>query len=393
MGTQRVKAVSEVSAQSRDYYKKKNENRRQWSLRFLELLLQEYEEEQQEKERQAYGRKSGSGGESTTEEQEEDPRIVRRGEEPVPEDWDSLEISREWTCPVLTSELYVDIVDHVKRVGNWKANILYKIANTVMENYYEKAFDEQAVEELFRGCFQKCTQKNKEIAASGEKKYEILRTLYEYFARVNARKSVIRNEKEGRRLVEQCGLSWAGTTYYNSGYYFIWKRMQLLLQRVCNEISAGQGLAGISFADMERQTQFFHVGGLTFHGVFVWVQKKDNYPGNQYGMKELGKEPPEDFVYLYRNHFAKGEEAPVRLLERRLRGNGRETEKQLWRSFVIEDDREYHNGMSYLLEGSLMDEKDEALYGMTMGFLQNFRLYRVAGCVEFLHVRWKKGET
>lgn len=357
----------------------------------MELLLQEYEEEQ-EKERQEPGKKSSLGGERNLEEQEEDPRIVRRGEEPVPEDWDSLEISGEWTHPVLTSELYVDIVDHVKCVGNWKADILYKIADTVMENYYEKAFDERAVEELFSGCFQKCTQRNRETGASGDRKYEILWTLYEYFARVNARKSVIRNEKEGRRLVEQCGLSWAGTTYYHSRYYFIWKRMQLLLQRVCNEISAEQGLAGIPFGEIERRTQFYRVGGLTFHGVFVWVQKKDNYPDNQYGMKELGKEPPEGFVYLYRNHFAKGEEASVRLLERCLRGNGRETAEKLWRSFVIADDREYHNGMSYLLEGSLMDERDEALYGMTMGFLQNFRLYRVAGCVEFLCVRWKMEE-
>ena len=45
--------------------------------------------------------------------------------------------------------------------------------------------------------------------------------LYEYFCRVNARKSVSRNEREGRRLIEECGLTWAGTTYYNSRYYYI----------------------------------------------------------------------------------------------------------------------------------------------------------------------------
>ena len=57
----------------------------------------------------------------------------------------------------------------------------------------------------------------------------------------------------------------------------------------------------------------------------------------------------------------------------------------LWRSFTLGGGRDYRNGMSYLLEGSLMEEEEET-YGMAMGFLQNFRLYRILGCVEYLSV-------
>lgn len=385
METQKVKAVLEVSAESGNCSQKEKGKRKQWSIQFLELLLKELEDEEREEKKVSGNAKRGASREEDGGE-EVDPRIVLRGEEPVPADWDSLEISREEPDPVLACELYEDIIGTVKCVGNWKANILYKIADAVMQDYYDAAFDEQAVGELFYGCYQKCIEKNKKIAASEEKKYEILETLYEYFSRVNARKSVAKNEREGRTLVERCGLTWAGTTYYNSQYYYICERIQKLLQEICNEISAEQEISGLSFADLEKKTQFLHVGGTSFHGVFVWVQKKDNDPGNQYGMKDLKKEPPERFVYLYRNHFTAAEEAGIRLLGKMMRGDKGKEREQLWRSFTIVDGREYHNGMSYLLEGSLMDEQDETLYGTSMGFLQNFRLYRVSGCVEYLSV-------
>ena len=35
----------------------------------------------------------------------------------------------------------------------------------------------------------------------------------------------------------------------------------------------------VPYDEIEKRTQFFHVGGLTFHTVFVWVQQKDNHPG------------------------------------------------------------------------------------------------------------------
>ncbi len=386
MELQRVKAVSGAAAEKGIDGKAERGKGKQWSLRFLELLVREFEEEERRgkhEEKHRPEKKEGKEESQTEDEYEYDRRIVVKGEESVPEDWDSFEVTRDFTEPVLTSELYEDIIDQVKSVGNWRANILYKIAGTIMQDYYTNALDMRAVGELFWGCYQKCVEKNRQIAASKEKKQEILATLYEYFSRVNARKSVAANEREGRKLVEGCGLPWAGTTYYASEYYYTCGKMQRLFRKKCREIARKETLAEVSFTGIERTTQFFHVGGLSFHTVFVWVQQKDNHPGNQYGMRELKRVPPRHFTYLYRNHFAESETCQIQLLETRMKREA-ETEKRIWRSFTVKDGREYHNGMSYLLEGSMMDEVDETVYGEAMGFLQNFILYRVSGCVEFL---------
>ena len=373
METRKVSAVVRMAAE-RDHYRRHG----QWTLQFLDILLREFEHGHEGEP--SSGRPPQEDG---AEDGEEDCRIVRGGEGEVPIDWDSLEISDEEE-PILHSEPYHDIIDSVRCVGNWKADVLYKIADAVMRDYYSGAFDECAVSELFYACYQKCVEKDRKLAESEELQSDILRTLYEYFSRVNARWSVARNEREGRGLVEQAGLGWTGTTYYNSAYYYTCEQIQWLFRRLCDHIAVERRLRAVPFARVEERTQFAYVGGLTFHGVFVWMQQKDNHPANQYGMKELERIPPERFVYLYRNHFARGEESGIRLLEQQMHMAQKQEKGCLWRSFTLGEGREYHNGMSYLLEGSLEDEQDDAAYGAAMGFLQNFRLYRRSGCVEFL---------
>ena len=158
MELHKVKEVSRISAGSSNSKKSRKEKRKQWSIQFIELLLQEYEEEEQDKEQSGtrngrrYHERSQSEGDL---EYEYDPRIVLKGEEPVPVDWDSFEMTGEWVEPILTSEIYEDIIDSVKKVGNWKANILYKIANTVMQDYYDGKLDRAAVGELFYECYVK----------------------------------------------------------------------------------------------------------------------------------------------------------------------------------------------------------------------------------------------
>lgn len=387
---QKVREVSATSAGSSNYKRAKKEKRRQWSMQFVELLLHEFEsEDNEEKEQQHAKHDPNRAADETVWDacEEDDCRIVVKGERPVPIDWDSFEVTRDFSEPVLTSELYEDIIDSVKNVGNWKANILYKIATAILADYYKGAFGEQAVGELFYECYEKCVEKKRRLAMSEKQRYQILGTLYEYFARVNARKSVVENEREGRKLVESSGLSWSGTTYYNSRYYYAWMKVETELKRVCNEISAERHMEKLSFADMVRITQFSRVGGLTFHGVFVWIQQKDNHPSNQYGMKDIKRVPPEEFVYMYRNHYNKSEETGIRLLELKMKKKYHSGTPRLWRSFTLGDGREYHNGMSYLLEGSMEEEQEEQIYAASMGFLQNFILYRVSGCVEFLSVQ------
>ena len=73
-------------------------------------------------------------------------------------------MTRDFTEPVLTSELYEDIIDSVKSVGNWQANILYKIACAIMQDYYTHALGMQAVGELFYECYHKCVEGKKPVS-------------------------------------------------------------------------------------------------------------------------------------------------------------------------------------------------------------------------------------
>lgn len=306
---------------------------------------------------------------------------------------DTLEISAVWEDEIFLSENYNDISAIVRRVGEWNTEAVYEIANETMQKYYEDIFDESTVGDLFCSCYLKCIAKKEYSDAYGETKLEMLGKIYEYFCRANARKSVAQNEAEGRTLVEQCGLSWSGTTYYNSKYYYACRKMQKNFCMLCDEICDEWGMHGLQFEEIESHSRFRPVGGMKFHGVFVWTQMKDNYPCNQYGFKNQCKEPPQHFVYLYRNHLKEEEYKAIEQLGMRLKESVEVSvlpkERRLWRSFLLSGDRDYHNGMSYLLEGRLQDAQDEKLYCDAMNFLENFRLYRLSGCVEYLYAYQK----
>lgn len=368
METEKLKAVEEVFPKQKKSRIAAKGRDKKWSVRFIEALLKEVREQDEPEKRED----------------------IIRGESFVRPGWDTLELS-EPEDGALACERYEDIIGAVRLVGNWKSNVLYLISNAVMRDYYEGKLGERGVGELFCVCYQKCIERKNGTVVSGKKQYEILGTIYEFFSRANARGSVLANEREGRALVEGCGLHWAGTTYYNSEYFYLCANMQRRFQALCNGISAECGLEEIAFEQIRGQTQFLPVGGLDYHGVFVWVQQKDNYPDNQYGMKTLSREPPRNFIYLYRNHCSGRELPGIRFLAQRMKEEAahKSDGKRLWREFTVQDGRDYHNGMSYLLEGSLVDEQDERMYDEALGFLQNFRLYRMDGCVELLHVAEK----
>lgn len=246
MEFQKVKAVEKSGVAGRKNKGTKKERDDQWSVRFLEVLVREFEEEEK-KDNSKNPKKHQEKQHEMSEDEEYDCRIVIKGEQAVPLDWDSFEVTRDFTEPVLTSEMYEDIIDSVKIVGNWQANILYKIANVIMQDYYTGVMGERAIGELFCGCYQKCTEKKSRTTSSKEQREEILGTLYEFFSRVNARKSVAANEREGRALIENSGLLWAGTTYYNSQYYYECVKIQRLLRKKCRDIAKKQELGNVLF--------------------------------------------------------------------------------------------------------------------------------------------------
>lgn len=362
MEAERVK-TKKVSAADRIPEKT---GRKKWSVLFLESLLKEAKEREAESEKA----RPAVDGESW----------IRPGRDTFEHSEDPEEL---W-C-----ESYEDIMGIVRMVGKWKANILYQIANAILRDYHEKKLDEDGVGELFGLCCQKC----KDTGGGTGRKTEpqITETVLEFFLRANARMSVFSMERAGKRLTARCGLNWSGTTYYDAWYFYRCAQMHRRLFVVAGRIAAELGEKVSSPEELEQRTQFAAVGGLTFHGVFGWVQQKDNYPVNQYGLKNPGIEPLHHFVYLYRNHYSEAERPCVQFLETLMREQTACAQrKELWRHYTIQDGREYHNGMSYLLEGSLADEQDEKMYEAALLFLQNFRLYRVDGCVEFLYTAYEK---
>ena len=104
--------------------------------------------------------------------------------------------------------------------------------------------------------------------------------------------------EKGVKPTALCGLNWSGTTYYDAWYFYRCAQMHRRLFVVAGRIAAELGEKVSSPEELEQRTQFAAVGGLTFHGVFGWVQQKDNYPVNQYGLKNP-ESNPHHFVYLY----------------------------------------------------------------------------------------------
>ena len=104
-----------------------------------------------------------------------------KGEQAVPADWDSFEVTRDFTEPVLTSELYEDIIDSVKWMRNWQANILYKIACAILQDYYTNALGMQAVGELFTSAITNALRGEKNRVLPNEKKQEIFRDAVRIF--------------------------------------------------------------------------------------------------------------------------------------------------------------------------------------------------------------------
>ena len=101
-------------------------------------------------------------------------------------------------------------------------------------------------------------------------------------------------------------------------------------------------------------------------------------------MRELSASPPQGFLYFYRDYFNEGQYPVFEELQEGLRQRiaANPLDQREFYSIAIEK-REYHNGLSYLLERNLEPEE--------WRFLANFKLHRTAGCIELLCGRGEKG--
>ncbi|MDD6058459.1 MAG: hypothetical protein PUB98_09430 [Clostridiales bacterium] len=277
---------------------------------------------------------------------------------------DTLELSLFCFENMLCSENYMILAACVKRTESLIADRLFCEARRIMEDYYGGGVDLVTLEVIYR-----------QYCLFGE-----LSAVYECFARENARRAVLKNREEGKMLVEESGLSWAGTTYYNAAYYRQCQKVAERLREITLETAGERSIPAFDFEEAEEQSRFYADGGLTFHGVFEWLQRQNNFPAMHYGFQDKTKEPPECFLYLYRNGYDVWEEQGVFRLKEKLTEmfDGMACEEKLEKSFRISGGTDYHNGESYLLQ------EEEGFRGQIMDFLRNFRLFRVCGCVELL---------
>lgn len=407
MYSEKVRRIPRVSSSRKDKFRERERYRRSfWGTVFLELVLQKIEEdeffdleEQEEEEKAACRKKNASsprilkaelGGKSAGKKSAVKWRLPAERKS-VCTEWENILVwaSGDWlelsVFPVgmeSVSEEYSALVNFMRCMEAVSNNRIYYDSNEILRKYYDGGVEKFYVERAFYRFCREYIRKGEERSAFYV--YDVLSEVYEYFARANTRNAVRKNNEEGRTLVEESGISWTGCSYYNADYYDRWLDMRQMFRRICGELAEEYDMDVPDFEEIEAETRFRMEGGLSFHGAWSFEQRKNNYPPEEFGMRELSASPPQGFLYFYRDYFNEGQYPVFEGLQEGLRQRiaANPLDQREFYSIAIEK-REYHNGLSYLLERNLEPEE--------WRFLANFKLHRTAGCIELLCGRGEKG--
>lgn len=407
MYSEKVRRIPRVSSSRKDKFRERERYRRSfWGTVFLELVLQKIEEdeffdleEQEEGEKAACRKKNASsprilkaelGGKSVGKKSAVKWRLPAERKS-VCTEWENILVwaSGDWlelsVFPVgmeSVSEEYSALVNFMRCMEAVSNNRIYYDSDEILRKYYDGGVEKFYVERAFYRFCREYIRKGEERSAFYV--YDVLSEVYEYFARANTRNAVRKNNEEGRTLVEESGISWTGCSYYNADYYDRWLDMRQMFRRICGELAEEYDMDVPDFEEIEAETRFRMEGGLSFHGAWSFEQRKNNYPPEEFGMRELSASPPQGFLYFYRDYFNEGQYPVFEELQEGLRQRiaANPLDQREFYSIAIEK-REYHNGLSYLLERNLEPEE--------WRFLANFKLHRTAGCIELLCGRGEKG--
>ena len=251
-----------------------------------------------------------------------------KGQERVYYKKDCVEISLEsYTVPP-TADNYEEIKNMLKTQSSGRilfpGNRFFGETYDIMRDYYDGKISCDEVKTIFKeyvyhafGRPEK-VQARAETQADGEVRaadismsiYEKQRFtgwlsgLYEYFSRANTRNACTKNMQEGKALMEENGIGWNGTYYYNSDWYYACEEMQKLFQETADELSEEYGAEQVDFAYVEKHTRFTLDGGITFNGVWDSMEWQFNHDRAIMGsFKDAGMEPPKDFVYCSKVHW------------------------------------------------------------------------------------------
>jgi len=398
--SEKVRRIPRVSSSRKDKFRERERYRRSfWGTVFLELVLQKIEEDEfsdleepREEETAVYRKKKASStrvlhAELTGNSYDRKSNVkwqLPRERKSVCTEWENVLVwaSGDWlelsvfpAGMAVVSEEYSALVNFMRCIEAASNHRIFYDSDEVLRKYYDGGVEKFYVERAF---YRFCREY---IRKGGEKSafyvYDVLSEVYEYFARANTRNAVRKNNEEGRTLAEEGGVSWTGCSYYNADYYYRWDDIQQMFRRICGELAEEYDMDVPDFEEIEAETRFRMEGGLNFHGAWCFEQRKHNYPAEEFGMREFSAVPPRGFLYFYRDYFNEGQYPVFERLQEGLRERiaANPLDEREFYSFAIEK-KEYHNGLSYLLERKLGSEEWK--------FLANFKLHRTTGCMEIL---------
>lgn len=385
MERQAIKKVSSIPAKKHSIPERQKYRRHLWNMLFVEILLQKLQEKEQfDAQKMEYVDNTFAGTEKKEivmelhVANEESGLCAARSRQMGR---DSLELSlycfEQWLC----CNTYDCVAQAVFRTSKIAENRLIGEAGAVLKEYYSGSMDEAMLMAIYQ---QYC------LTLIAEKQGDGMKEVYECFARANAKCAAQKNRLEGKRFVEESGLSWAGTTYYHALYYYMAKQIQEKLLEVVNETGMEAKLPPLQGDVLDAQNRFVQIGGITFHSVFTWLQYQDNFPLGQYGLRDNKKIPPKNFLYVYRNGYGKNEKNGVLRLKKNIKKMLQKTgaENEICRIACIQGGNAYHNGSSYLLKQKKKGNDNEKMVDAKINFVSNFRLYRICGCMELVFA-WK----
>lgn len=194
----------------------------------------------------------------------------------------------------------------MESLGAVGLNNLFYDSNEIMYDYYDGKLTQDDLKKLVKDYLyysvgeaeQNNTFQQKRVTA-------ILSRLYEMFTRGNVRNAVNRNHKEGQQFLKEMGLEGSTEFYYNSKWYYACEEIQEMLRETANELSDEYGAEQVNFEEVIENTEYTLAGGLSFNGVWNWMNWQTNRPSplGEYNYLEKDFIPPKNFIYCSGNAY------------------------------------------------------------------------------------------
>lgn len=216
---------------------------------------------------------------------------------------DKVEISKN-------SPEYENICSQMRSMESYGAvglnNELFYDSYEIMYDYYDGKLTQDDIKKIVKDYLYYSVGEVKENNTFQQKRVTaILSRLYEMFTRGNVKNAVNQNQKEGKQFLKENALEGATEFYYNSKWYYKCEDMQKVLQDTANEIAEEYGAEKVNFEKVVEDTAYTLDGGLSFNGVWNWMNWQTNKPsplGNDNYLEE-DFVPPKKFIYCSGNTY------------------------------------------------------------------------------------------